>query len=231
MTKQKNPDQRKQEIIAAAIELLYEKGITGFTMDAVVARSVLSKGGVYRFYKNRDDLLTDVFQYLAKSFQPIEIETALSWHLPLKDTLMRLLFSVFYREDSFILRRIHMQLMLELSGDEHLLEMMQEMFDRISNQYKKIIFTIIERDGLSTTPQFEKVIVSGIAIGQSLFDGLIINSLDGMPIAEIENRMFTFIDLILGAALIDYRASKSNWLPSLSRRPKKNIIIKKMILQ
>jgi AcrR family transcriptional regulator len=227
MTKQKNPNQRKREIIAAAIELLYEKGIIGFTMDAVVARSVLSKGGVYRFYKNRDDLLTDVFQYLAKSFQPITIEAALSWNLPLKDTLMRLLFSVFYRGDGFKLRRIHMQLMLELSGDEHLLEMMQETFDRISNQYKKIIFAIIERDGLNTTPQFEKVIVSGIAIGQSLFDGLIINSLDGMPIDEIENRMHTFIDLILGAALIDYRAKKIKRLPSLSRRPKKISVLRR----
>ena len=146
MTKQKNPGQRKQEIIATAIELLYEKGVTGFTMDAVVARSVLSKGGVYRFYKNREELLIDMFQYLAKSFQPIEIEAALSWNLPLKDTLMRLIFSVFYREDGFKLRRIHIQLMLELASDGHLLEMMQETYDHVSDQYKKIIFTIIERD-------------------------------------------------------------------------------------
>ena len=220
MTKQKNPDQRKREIIAAAIELLYEKGISGFTMDAVVARSVLSKGGVYRFYKNRDELLADVFQDLAKSFQPIAIEEALSWNLSLKDTLMRLAFSIFYREDGFKLRRIHMQLMLELSSDEHLLELMQATFDSISDQYKEIIFTIIARDGLNTTPQFESIIASGIAIGQSLFDGLIINSLDGMPIDEIENRMHAFIDLVLDAALTDYSANKDNWTPSLSRRRK-----------
>jgi AcrR family transcriptional regulator len=221
MTKQKNPGQRKQEIIAAAIELLYEKGISGFTMDAVVARSVLSKGGVYRFYKNRDELLADVFQDLAKSFQPIAIEEALSWNLSLKDTLMRLVFSIFYREDGFKLRRIHIQLMLELSSDEHLLEMMQATFDSISDQYKEIIFTIIARDGLNTTSQFESIIVSGIAIGQSLFDGLIINSLNGMPIDEIEKRMHAFIDLILGAALTDYCDSKTNRPPSLSRRPNK----------
>ena len=71
------------------------------------------------------------------------------------------------------------------------------------------------------------MIVSGIAIGQSLFDGLIINSLDGMPIDEIENRMHTFIDLMLGAALIDYSVSKNNWLPSLSRRPKKISFLRK----
>mgnify|MGYP001126114901 CR=1 FL=1 len=212
MTKQKNPDERKQEIIAAAIQLLYEKGITGFTMDAVVARTILSKGGVYRFYKNRDDLLADVFRYLAKSFQPIEIEEALAWNLPLKDTLMRLLFSVFYREDGLKLRRIHMQLMLELPSDEHLLKMMQDTFENVRDQYKEIIFTIIERDGLKTAPQFENLIESGIAIGQSLFDGLILNSIDGMPIDEIENRMRTFIDLVLGAALIDYNDNADNWM-------------------
>lgn len=48
-------------VMAAARELLVELGPAGLTIDGVVARSGVAKSTVYRHWRTRDDLVTDVF--------------------------------------------------------------------------------------------------------------------------------------------------------------------------
>ena len=201
MTKQKNQEERLREIIFAAVQTLEDRGLSGFSMDAVISHTDLSKGSVYRFFKNKHELMIGVFKHIADAFQPTSIEEALAWQLPLKDTLLRLIFPAFHEPQSLILRRVHMQLILELPNHTPLLEEMRKTFDQILIEYHNIAMAIIDRDKLKIRHGFESTLEMAIRIGQSLFDGLIINSLGGMRSEEVESRMSAFIDLIVQAII------------------------------
>lgn len=54
------PKERKAEIKAAATKLFLEKGFSATTMENVVERVSLSKGGVYRIYPSTKAILSDV---------------------------------------------------------------------------------------------------------------------------------------------------------------------------
>ena len=205
MTKKRSPKERTQEIIQAALEVLDEKGLSGLTMEAVIERTILSKGGVYRFYGNKQELILDVWKYIVDFFQPVDKKEVVSWNLPLKETLIRLLFSIFYHEEGLRYMRIHIQLMPQLPLDNPMMKSLKEKLDNVLVQYIEIIKLIIKRDRLKTKPAFKKTIVSVIDIGQSFFDGLMINSLSGMPIDALERRMNGFISLVIQALIEDYK--------------------------
>ena len=58
--KRESPEQRKSQIIAAADYVLLEVGIDRFTVDQVIARAGIAKGTVYRYYKNKDEMLAEL---------------------------------------------------------------------------------------------------------------------------------------------------------------------------
>lgn len=49
-------------MLAAALDVLLESGIPGFTIDEVVARSGVAKTTIYRWWPSRQALLTDVIR-------------------------------------------------------------------------------------------------------------------------------------------------------------------------
>lgn len=57
-------------VMDAARELLVELGPDGLTVDGVVARSGVAKSTVYRHWKTRDDLVTDVFAACMPTLDP-----------------------------------------------------------------------------------------------------------------------------------------------------------------
>lgn len=54
------PEQRKEEIRAAALAVFLEKGFAAATMENIVERVSLSKGGVYRLYPSTAAILSDL---------------------------------------------------------------------------------------------------------------------------------------------------------------------------
>ena len=61
-------------VMHAARELLVELGPDGLTVDAVVARSGVAKSTVYRHWKTRDDLVTEVFTECMPHLEPVDEE-------------------------------------------------------------------------------------------------------------------------------------------------------------
>lgn len=55
-----SPSERKTEIKTAAAELFLEKGFSSTTMENIVQRVTLSKGGVYRIYSSTKAILIDI---------------------------------------------------------------------------------------------------------------------------------------------------------------------------
>lgn len=59
-TKHQSEATRRQQILLAADLVLIEDGIDGFTIDAVLKKANLAKGTVYRYFKNKSDLLLEL---------------------------------------------------------------------------------------------------------------------------------------------------------------------------
>lgn len=54
--------ERRQEILEAARKCFLEKGFSDTTMEAVIERTSLSKGGVYRYYSSTSQMLADLMK-------------------------------------------------------------------------------------------------------------------------------------------------------------------------
>lgn len=61
MTIRKTQEVRRAEIRDAALSVFVEYGIQKATMDEIIRRTSLSKGGVYHHYSNIDEILFDIF--------------------------------------------------------------------------------------------------------------------------------------------------------------------------
>lgn len=56
----KNPDARKQEIRAAALDLFRERGYDVVRVEDVLEKVGISKGGFYHHFKSKEDVLRDI---------------------------------------------------------------------------------------------------------------------------------------------------------------------------
>ena len=59
---ERRKDARPAELIAAALELFVEKGYAGTRLDDVAARAGVSKGTLYLYFENKEDLFKAVVQ-------------------------------------------------------------------------------------------------------------------------------------------------------------------------
>lgn len=71
--REREKQQRKAGILAAATEVFLEKGISAASMDQIAERAELSKGTLYLYFSSKEDLFvavgTETFVYLAGMFE------------------------------------------------------------------------------------------------------------------------------------------------------------------
>ena len=66
-------EERKDQILDAASEIFAEKGIHEARMDDIVAKSGLSKGTLYWYFKGKDDILLGIFDRMfRREFEVID---------------------------------------------------------------------------------------------------------------------------------------------------------------
>ena len=58
--KEREKEQRREEILTAAQRIFFEKGLASATMDDIAERAELSKGTLYLYYKSKEDLYITV---------------------------------------------------------------------------------------------------------------------------------------------------------------------------
>ena len=61
-------DNKKKMIVAATYELCREKTVSTVTMQDIINRTGLSQGGIYRFYKDIDEILGDMLSDMRTRF-------------------------------------------------------------------------------------------------------------------------------------------------------------------
>lgn len=93
--KEREKEQRREEIVTAAEKIFFEKGLAIATMDEIAEAAELSKGTLYLYYKSKEDL------YLAVAMRGSEImyKMFLETTSPEKSTIERIagLAEAYYR--------------------------------------------------------------------------------------------------------------------------------------
>ena len=59
--REREKQQRRQTIMNAAIELIKAEGLAGLSMDKIAEKAELSKGTLYLYFKNKEQLLGELF--------------------------------------------------------------------------------------------------------------------------------------------------------------------------
>ncbi len=78
----KNPTSRdtakeetRQRLLAAAIDLFAEQGLTGPSLDAIASRAGFTRGAFYVHFQTRDDLIAAAMTQVTSSFMDLVIAT------------------------------------------------------------------------------------------------------------------------------------------------------------
>jgi len=63
----------KKRIVEAGLEVMYEKGYCSTTMEDIARRLDVSKPALYRYFKNKDELVIESANYLQTQYREIKI--------------------------------------------------------------------------------------------------------------------------------------------------------------
>ena len=65
-------EEAKKRIVEAGLEVMYEKGYCNTTMDDIARRLDVSKPALYRYFKNKDELVIESANYLQTRYRGIK---------------------------------------------------------------------------------------------------------------------------------------------------------------
>lgn len=65
-------EEAKKRIVEAGLEVMYEKGYCNTTMDDIARRLDVSKPALYRYFKNKDELVIESANYLQTQYRGIK---------------------------------------------------------------------------------------------------------------------------------------------------------------
>jgi len=136
-------DKKKEEMIQSAAEVFAEKGYNGTTMEDIAAKLLMTKGSVYYYFKDKQDLLFQMQQTLLnKSISYIQdiLQQDLSTERKMKQALKTHI--------TFILKdRASFELMIkpELYFTEEQQSVLQKQMDMYSDCFDQLIKEGVER--------------------------------------------------------------------------------------
>ena len=184
MTKHRKKEEWVTEILDAAATRIVEEGYSNLTMEAIAARTTLSKGGVYRYFGNKRDVALALFQRVYKNAVDFDIDDIVSRNVPMRDTIQHLLV---VRREADQLRQDHniwVQLIPETLWDEGFRKERQRLFNLLVGKFEELFRKLAERDGLVIAPELEPAFKRYVYLGLVLREGMTFQSVLGLSIEE-----------------------------------------------
>ena len=189
MTKHKPSEERIEEILNAAESEILEYGYAGLTMDAIVARTTLSKGSVYRFFRNKRDIALALLKRMLERAASVDVEEALSWNLPIEDTLLKLLIPEFPLIGQQLRDwRIWLQLLPNMITDQDFVTVRQNNRQIGLANYRRLLEHLFRRDGLPIGEHLDKLEKYAV-VGTMFLEGLAIFLLAGEPTDHVRDQI------------------------------------------
>jgi len=197
MTRHKSSEERIDEIIKAAIDEVDCHGLAELTMEGIIARTSLSKGGVYRFFKNKGEVVRALAWYITDELSSVDIEECLSWGLGLKETVLRRFVHKDFTPEGLKLQRVILQLIPEILKDEGLHPIFAKRDRVIEEQYLGLSRAVMRRDGREFSAAMEEGLVRFIHMGQAMAYGLTLMGMRGVSLKDLESLFRHFLDVAM----------------------------------
>lgn len=185
MTKHKSKEERVEEILEAAAEEVDRGGLAGLTMEAIAARTALSKAGVYRFFPNKRAVALALFTRLYRRFlEPgLTVGDIVGWNLPIPETIVKLIFWQTALGTTEREQRIWVQLLPETLRDPDFRAERARLLEEARQKVVLLIGLLVARDAIAVGEDFAERLDAAIATGISLMEGLLVQGSAGTPIA------------------------------------------------
>lgn len=201
MTRHRKPEEWIQEILDAASAEIEEKGYPALTMESIARRTELSKGGVYRFFANKNDVALALFTSCYKESLVMDVDEAISWELPVAETFNRVLLQLHAgSEKKQGARRVWMHLLPEVLRDDRFRAERELLLVEIGERFMELAVRLLAREGLSVTSEVRTGIQASIKLGVALFEGFTIQSSLGGAV-EQEELTRIFVDALVNNAM------------------------------
>ncbi len=201
MTRHRLPEERIAEILDVAAAVIDAVGYQRLTMEAVAARTELSKGGVYRFYPNKREVALALFRKVYLGILEFDVEEAIGWGLPARETLFRLLFGRFGSARDRRDRRVWVQLVPETLRDAGFRRERRRLQQLARDRFRALIQGLLARDGLRLGGELEARLEVALAMGVALMEGLTLQDEGAGARAEQSLLLGRFLDVMMAYAL------------------------------
>jgi AcrR family transcriptional regulator len=202
VTQHRKPEERIEEILDVAAEIVEEGGYKQLSMESVAARTELSKAGVYRFFPNRHAIALALFRRLYLRVLDFEPDEALSWQLPVQDTLYRLLFDHFGNPEDGRDRAVWLQLLPETLSDRAFARERRRLQKLARARFRSLVLKLADRAGLPVTKELEARLEIALSLGVALLEGLSLQEGSGARArAEQSLLLRRFLDAMVAYAI------------------------------
>ncbi len=209
MTKHRKKEEWVAEILDAAATQIMKEGYSNLTMEAIAARTSLSKGGVYRYFGNKRDVAMALFQRVYKNSTDFDFEEILAWNTSIEETIRRMLV---VRREAEQVRQDHniwVQLIPETLWDEGFRQERVRLFQLILDKFEELIRRIAARDGLVIPPDRDSEFKRYVYLGMVLREGMTFQSVLGLPI-EAQGELYRhFVSVFVREVFGDQVVSRS----------------------
>ena len=182
---------KKQQILEAAIELFATYGFEKTAISAICEKSNVSKGLVFHYFKNKNELLREVFKRMDHIIS--DVSNAADHSLPVKERLTHLLENIFRMMASEKLEpfyRLDYQVVTQPATRQILIDLIEKRDQLMMESFQSILCDI---------PSANSIVDSQMLIAE--IDGIALNYLfaqDDYPLEEIKDRFIEKNLVLLG---------------------------------
>ncbi|MGI9276146.1 MAG: TetR/AcrR family transcriptional regulator [Endozoicomonas sp.] len=185
---------KKQQIIQSAIELFATQGYEKTPISAICEHAGVSKGAVFHHFKNKDELLREVFIHMAEVINEADDNIdPLNEGLPAVERLVNLLEQIFLSmalPEKRLSHQFEFQILCQPSMRVVLKDLIDDRYQLMMAQFQSILRDI---------PSAEGIVDSHMLIAE--IDGIALNYVfakDDYPLETIKDRFVKKYLLLLG---------------------------------
>jgi AcrR family transcriptional regulator len=195
MSPRVEPEERRREILDAAVRCFARGGYHGTSMDDIVAESGLSKGTLYWHFKSKRDLFIELFdRIMAEMVEPLE--ALIDMDAPPVERL-RLMASAGeqFLEQGQDLLTMPLHFVIEIWQDEDFIGHYMEIMEKFAIQVKALL-----QEGIDSG-DFRDIDTEAAAWGiMALVDGIFLYRMAGMP-GDVSRELSTMVELLIEGLL------------------------------
>jgi AcrR family transcriptional regulator len=203
MTKHRKRDEWIAEILDAAAAEIAENGYVNLTMDAIAARTELSKAGIYRFFSNKREVALALYARCYAQHLDFDVDEVVARGLPMSQAIFGVVFGAHEehpREFSRV-QKVWVQLAPEAMRDEAFRKARTRSLRLLLQKVGALVLRLAARDGRDVPEGFGDKLETALSLGVALIEGLVFQGSTGTSFRKQADLVRRFIDIMIAEAL------------------------------